>query len=169
MIQTERAESMGDERGGCNGKSWALERYLEFGLCLERRGALQRARSQAQADKVEDELTRTWPLHPPAKVCECPVGVRKPQQAKHCYNHYLADNGKTIDQEGTDSAAECRFDKIQHIHSTTSHIPGWAQEPVPKLPPARRRGNFISSTRNNAKIAVHPFLTPTCVECQVKM
>ena len=80
-------------------------------------------------------------LHSSTKVRDCPVGVRKPQQAKDADNQYLADNGKTVDQEGANSTAECRFDQIKHVHNHISRS-RVCREQTLHLPPARHRGSY---------------------------
>ena len=67
----------------------------------------------------------TWLLDylSPPKMSQSAMRVRKPKNAEQSNYQDLTDNGKTVDQEGRDSANYGGFNQIEHIHNTTSESP----------------------------------------------
>jgi hypothetical protein len=45
------------------------------------------------------------------------MGVRKPKQTQQADDKHLANNGKTINNEGDQSACDGRFNQVEQVHN----------------------------------------------------
>ena len=59
---------------------------------------------------------------PATQVQQGSVRVRKPKQTQQTDDKHLADNGKTINNEGGQSASDRRFDQVEQVHNTAQLI-----------------------------------------------